>query len=64
MPTNNISLNLLENGMDFIIRGLDELYELDDDYEYEQYIFPSSKPQKDYKYGILHLYSGFLLLLK
>jgi hypothetical protein len=64
MTTNNISLNLLENGMDFIIRGLDELYELDDDYEYERYIFPSSKPQKDYKYGILHLYSGFLLLLK
>ena len=65
MTLNNISLNLLENAMDFIIRGLDELYELDDDtYEYERYILPISKPQKDYKYGILHLFSGFLLLLK
>lgn len=59
-----LSLNLLENGIDFIIRGLDELYEVDDDIEYEQYIFPISKPQKDYKYGILHLFSGYLLILK
>jgi len=61
---NILELSLLENGLDFIIRGLDELYELDDDMEYEQYIYPISKPQKDYKYGVLHLFSGFLLLLK
>jgi molecular chaperone GrpE (heat shock protein) len=59
-----LELSLLENGLDFIIRGIDELYELYDDIEYQQYIDPISQPQKDYKYGILHLFSGFLLLLK
>lgn len=55
----SLELNLLENGLDFIIRGIDELYELNDDYEY----YPED-PRKDYKYGVLHLFSGFLLLLK
>lgn len=59
-----LTLSLLENGLDFIIRGIDELYELYDDIEYQQYISPISQPQKDYKYGVLHLFSGFLLLLK
>lgn len=59
-----LELSLLENGLDFIIRGIDELYELYDDTEYQQYIDPISQPQKDYKYGVLHLFSGFLLLLK
>jgi molecular chaperone GrpE (heat shock protein) len=59
-----LELSLLENGLDFIIRGIDELYELYDDIEYQQYIYPISQPQKDYKYGVLHLFSGFLLLLK
>jgi hypothetical protein len=59
-----LELSLLENGLDFIIRGIDELYELYDEIEYQQYIYPVSEPQKDYKYGILHLFSGFLLLLK
>jgi molecular chaperone GrpE (heat shock protein) len=59
-----LKLSLLENGLDFIIRGIDELYELYDDIEYQQYISPISQPQKDYKYGVLHLFSGFLLLLK
>ncbi|BAQ67159.1 hypothetical protein [Geminocystis sp. NIES-3709] len=57
-------LSLLENGLDFIARGIDELYILYDDIEYQQYIYPISEPQKDYKYGVLHLFSGFLLLLK
>ncbi|MCC2695211.1 hypothetical protein [Nodularia sp. LEGE 04288] len=61
---NLIELSLLENGLDFIIRGIDELYELYDDIEYQPYINPVSQPQKDYKYGVLHLFSGFLLLLK
>lgn len=61
MTLDNISLNLLENGLDFIIRGLDELYVYDSE---ERFIIPVSKPQKDYKYGILHLFAGFLLLLK
>lgn len=60
----NLELSLLENGLDFIIRGIDELYELYDDIEYQQYICPISEPQKDFKYGVLHLFSGFLLLLK
>ena len=59
-----IELSLLENGLDFIIRGIDELYELYDDIEYQYYIYPVSQPNKDYKYGVLHLFSGFLLLLK
>ncbi|MGB3536259.1 MAG: hypothetical protein WBA13_22425 [Microcoleaceae cyanobacterium] len=59
-----LELSLLENGLDFIIRGIDELYELDDYDKYRQYIDPISQPQKDYKYGVLHLFSGFLLLLK
>ena len=59
-----LELSLLENGLDFIIRGIDELYELYDDIEYQQYIYPISQPQRDYKYGVLHLFSGFLLLLK
>lgn len=57
-------LSLLENGLDFIIKGIDELYELYNDTEYQQYIDPICQPQKDYKYGVLHLFSGFLLLLK
>lgn len=59
-----LELSLLENGLDFITRGIDELYVLHDDIEYQQYIYPISQPQKDYKYGVLHLFSGFLLLLK
>lgn len=59
-----IELSLLENGLDFITRGIDELYELYDDIEYQHYIYPVSQPHKDYKYGVLHLFSGFLLLLK
>jgi molecular chaperone GrpE (heat shock protein) len=59
-----LELSLLENGLDFITRGIDELYELYDDIEYQQYIYPVSQPKKDYKYGVLHLFSGFLLLLK
>ncbi|MEG4625652.1 hypothetical protein Q5691_15360 [Microcoleus sp. w1-18aA5] len=62
MTIENITLSLLENALDFIIRGLDELY---DNSEYEErFITPISQPQKDYKYGILHLYAGFILLLK
>lgn len=61
MTLDNISLNLLENGLDFIIRGLDELYVYDSE---ERFIIPVSQPQKDYKYGIIHLFAGFLLLLK
>ena len=59
-----LELSLLDNGLDFIIRGIDELYELYDEIEYQQYIYPISQPQRDYKYGVLHLFSGFLLLLK
>ena len=65
MPEEHIlELSLLKNGLDFIIRGINELYELYDDIQYQQYIDPIPEPQKDYKYGVLHLFSGFLLLLK
>jgi hypothetical protein len=60
----SVKLNLLQNGLDFILRGLDELYEFDDYSEFERYICPISHPQKNHKYGVLHLFSGFLLLLK
>jgi hypothetical protein len=64
MAENNIpDLNLLENGLDFILKGIDELYELDDN-EYEQYPSPIFQPQKNWKYGVINLFAGFLLLLK
>lgn len=63
MTMDNITLDLLENGLDFITRGLDELYVTYSDGE-ERFITPISQPQKDYKYGILHLFAGFVLVLK
>lgn len=61
----NLKLNLLDNGIDFILNGIDELFAegiLQKDYP--DYIDPEDLPLKSYKYGTLHLFSGFLLLLK
>lgn len=59
-----LELSLLDNGLDFILRGLDELYDMPNDIDMYPDIYPASEPHKDYKYGVLHLFSGFLLLLK
>lgn len=54
-------LNLLENALDFTLKGIDELF--DDEYEFKP-VEPTSRSIRSYKYGILHLFGGFLLLLK
>lgn len=57
-----LEINLLENGIDFILKGIDELF--DARHSLRGYTDPVSIADKSYKYGILHLFSGFLLLLK
>jgi hypothetical protein len=57
-----LELNLLDNGIDFILRGIDELF--DDSHTLKGYSDPVDVSLNSYKYGTLHLFSGFLLLLK
>ncbi len=57
-----IKLELLENGKDFILSGIDYLFT--EEYMLEGYLSPTEIKLKNYKYGVLHLFSGFLLLLK
>lgn len=56
-----LSLSLLENGLDFILKGLIELFG-------EDHSRKGAKPvdidARNYKYGITSLFAGFLLLLK
>jgi hypothetical protein len=56
-----LSLSLLENGLDFILKGMDELFG-------ENHALKNAKATevetRNYKYGITNLFSGFLLLLK
>lgn len=54
-----LELNLLENGVDFILKGIDELF--DEDHMFKT---PVDISTGSYKYGTLHLFSGFILLLK
>lgn len=60
-PESQLSLSLLENGLDFIVKGLDELFG-------ENHTLKNAKATdveiRNYKYGITNLFSGFLLLLK
>lgn len=60
-PESELSLSLLENGLDFIVKGLDELFG-------ENQALKNAKATevetRNYKYGITNLFSGFLLLLK
>lgn len=60
-PKSQLSLSLLENGLDFILKGLDELFG-------ENHALKTAKATevetRNYKYGITNLFSGFLLLLK
>ncbi len=57
-----IELDLFANGIDFILTGIDGLFE--DSLELRFYPSPLERSLRSYKYGILHLFSGFLLLLK
>ncbi|OCQ98712.1 hypothetical protein BCD64_21890 [Nostoc sp. MBR 210] len=57
-----LELSLLDNGLDFILKGIDELF--DDDYVIREYSSAIDIGMSSYKYGVLNLFSGFLLLLK
>lgn len=58
----DLEIKLLDNGIDFILRGIDELF--DSDYELKGESVATHVSDSSYKYGVLHLFSGFLLLLK
>jgi hypothetical protein len=57
-----LNLTLLENGIDFILKGIDELFD-DTDFRDDLKI-PTQFSQRNLKYGCLHIFSGFLLVLK
>lgn len=57
-----LEINLLDNGVDFILKGIDELF--DEDHVLREYSDATDISDNSYKYGVLHLFSGFLLLLK
>ncbi len=57
-----LELSLLNNGLDFILKGIDELF--DDEYVMREYSSAVDIGTSSYKYGVLNLFSGFLLLLK
>jgi hypothetical protein len=57
-----LELSLLNNGLDFILKGIDELF--DQDYVMREYSSAVDIGTSSYKYGVLNLFSGFLLLLK
>ena len=60
--TVKLKIDLLENGLDFIQKGIEELFA--DTHELRDYTDASTQSVLNYKYGVLHLFSGFLLLLK
>ncbi len=57
-----LELNLLDNGVDFILKGIDELF--DEEHVLREYSTATDITLTGYKYGVIHLFSGFLLLLK
>ncbi len=57
-----LELNLLDNGIDFILKGIDELF--NEDHVLREYSTATDISLSGYKYGVIHLFSGFLLLLK
>jgi hypothetical protein len=57
-----LELNLLDNGIDFILKGIDELF--DEYHVLREYSAATDINTNGYKYGVIHLFSGFLLLLK
>lgn len=62
MSKEQLNLSLLDNGLDFVLKGIEELFG-----EQGERI-PIDKAVKldtrSYKYGVTNLFSGFLLLLK
>jgi hypothetical protein len=61
-PNIKVELSLLENGLDFILKGIDELF--DEEHVIREYSTTTDIDSSRYKYGVIHLFSGFLLLLK
>ncbi|MGD1927823.1 MAG: hypothetical protein ACFB12_02850 [Leptolyngbyaceae cyanobacterium] len=61
-PNTKVELSLLENGLDFILKGIDELF--DEEHVIREYSTAADIGSSGYKYGVIHLFSGFLLLLK
>jgi hypothetical protein len=61
-PNIKVELSLLENGLDFILKGIDELF--DEEHVIREYSTATDIDSSRYKYGVIHLFSGFLLLLK
>lgn len=57
-----LELNLLDNGVDFILKGIDELF--DENHVLREYSTATDISISGFKYGVIHLFSGFLLLLK
>lgn len=57
-----VELSLLNNGLDFILKGIDELF--DNNYVMREFSRAVDIGTSSYKYGVLNLFSGFLLLLK
>ena len=57
-----VELSLLNNGLDFILKGIDELF--DNNYVMRDFSSAVDIGTSSYKYGVLNLFSGFLLLLK
>jgi hypothetical protein len=57
-----LELNFLDNGIDFILKGIDELF--DEAHVLREYSTAKDITLSGYKYGLIHLFSGFLLLLK
>jgi len=57
-----VELSLLNNGLDFILKGIDELF--DNNYVMRDFSSAVDIGTSSYKYGVLNLFSGFLILLK
>jgi hypothetical protein len=58
-----LQINLLDNGIDFVLHGIDDLFE-DEEFIFRQSVDAARLSMGNYKYGILNLFAGFLLLLK
>jgi hypothetical protein len=55
-------LNLLENGLDFVLKGVDELF--NEEHFLSDYKLPTQFSSQNFKYGCIHIFAGFLLILK
>jgi hypothetical protein len=57
-----VELSLLNNRLDFILKGIDELF--DNNYVMRDFSSAVDIGTSSYKYGVLNFFSGFLILLK